>query len=223
MLDCTPTLIVLNLKYRKSVLCIESISIMVIFNDQISKYGSLPCFAWISPNDHQCVTTRSCALWSQCFLLCGCMSTKWLISSVRDKRLVSMAASCAHVNMPAVCADKAWHYGFLSLSLSASVQPWGLHKMREMDPCIGTEFFVRHLTCSWLICQTQSKQGSRRFQSLANITCLYLYKLYSLVLLCRKKFDTVADMSTVFSAKMFYVMPFSPQEIPTKSVIVVII
>lgn len=30
-----------------------------------------------------------------------------------------MATTCAHVNMPAVCADKAWHYVLLSLSLSA--------------------------------------------------------------------------------------------------------
>lgn len=38
------------------------------------------------------------------------MSAEWLISSGRDKRLVSMATSGAHVNMPAVCPDKAWHY-----------------------------------------------------------------------------------------------------------------
>lgn len=44
------------------------------------------------------------------FSLCSHMSTEWLISSGRDKRLVSMATTYAHINMAAVCSDKAWHY-----------------------------------------------------------------------------------------------------------------
>lgn len=58
---------------------------------------------------------------AQYFSLCSCMSTEWLISSGRDKRLVSMATTYAHINMPAVCADKAWRYVFLSLGLSTPV------------------------------------------------------------------------------------------------------
>lgn len=60
------------------------------------------------------------------------MSTEWLISSGRDKRLVSMATTCAHVNVPAVCADKAWHYALLSLGLSATGQPWGSPQTQEI-------------------------------------------------------------------------------------------
>lgn len=66
--------------------------------------------------------------------LCGC--SKWLISSGRDKCLVSTATSRAHVNMPAVCGDKAWHYKCLSSALSASVQPWGpVHKPPNAPVC----------------------------------------------------------------------------------------
>lgn len=71
---------------------------------------------------------------AQCCSLCSCMSAEWLISSGRDKRLVSMATTYAHINMPAVCADKAWHYVLLSLGLSTHGQPWGLHK---------------HMKCTW--------------------------------------------------------------------------
>lgn len=39
-----------------------------------------------------------------------------------------MAATCVHVNTPAVCADKAWHYAFLSEGLSDLLSPLGLHK-----------------------------------------------------------------------------------------------
>lgn len=74
---------------------------------------------------------------TQYFSICSCMSTEWLISSGRDKRLVSMATTYAPINMPAVCADKAWHYVLLSLSLSTHGQPWGLHKHRK---CTWTEF-----------------------------------------------------------------------------------
>lgn len=42
-----------------------------------------------------------------------------------------MATTCAHFNVPALCEDKAWHYVLLSLGLSASGQPWGLHKRRK--------------------------------------------------------------------------------------------
>lgn len=48
-----------------------------------------------------------------------------------------MATTCAHVNMPAVCADKAWHYVLLSLGLSAHGQPWGLHKRRKCTCILG--------------------------------------------------------------------------------------
>ena len=34
-----------------------------------------------------------------------------------------METTCAHVNMPAVCKDKAWRYIFLSEGLSALVKP----------------------------------------------------------------------------------------------------
>lgn len=74
---------------------------------------------------------------AQYFSLCSCMSTEWLISSGRDKRLVSMATTCAHVNMPAVCADKAWHYVLLSPGLSAHIQLWGLHKRRKCTWILG--------------------------------------------------------------------------------------
>lgn len=47
------------------------------------------------------------------------LSSEWLISRGRDKRLVSMATTWAHFNMPAVCTDKAWHYVSLSFSPSA--------------------------------------------------------------------------------------------------------
>lgn len=65
------------------------------------------------------------------------MSTEWLISSGQDKRLVSMATTCAHVNVSAPCADKAWHYVLLSLALSANGQPWGLHKHRKSTCIFG--------------------------------------------------------------------------------------
>lgn len=68
------------------------------------------------------------------------MSTEWLISSGRDKRLVSMATSCAHVNMPAVCADKAWHYVLLSLGSVCQRSTLGSAQMQEMYLYTGTEF-----------------------------------------------------------------------------------
>lgn len=44
-----------------------------------------------------------------------------------------MATTCAHVNMPAVCADKAWHYVLLSLGLSVRLwsTPGDLHKHKK--------------------------------------------------------------------------------------------
>lgn len=39
-----------------------------------------------------------------------------------------MAATCAHVNMPAVCEDKAWSYVSLSERPSDLFKPRGTHK-----------------------------------------------------------------------------------------------
>lgn len=68
---------------------------------------------------------------AQYFSLCSRMSTEWLISSGRDKRLVSMATTYTRINIAAVCADKAWHYVLLSRGLSTHGRPWGLHKHRK--------------------------------------------------------------------------------------------
>lgn len=51
-----------------------------------------------------------------------------------------MATTCAHVNMPAVCADKAWHYVLLSLGLSAKWSTLGSAQTQEMYLYTGTKF-----------------------------------------------------------------------------------
>lgn len=43
-----------------------------------------------------------------------------------------MATTSAHVNMPAVCADKALHYALLSLGRSAHRQPCGYAQTQDM-------------------------------------------------------------------------------------------
>lgn len=95
-----------------------------------------------------CDCKVSCPL-VQCFSLWSCMSTECLISAGRDKCPVSMATTCTHVNMPAVCEDKAWCYVFLSCGLSATVT-LGLHKCRKCT-CIVLldlvdELLAGHLT-----------------------------------------------------------------------------
>lgn len=50
-----------------------------------------------------------------------------------------MATTCAHVNMPAVCADKACYYLLLSQSLSAHGQRWGLYKHRKFTCILGQD------------------------------------------------------------------------------------
>lgn len=82
---------------------------------------------WIHLN---VIFVSQCVLysWMQWFSLCGCACVEWLISSRWDKWFFSMAATCVHVNTPAVCEDKAWHYAFLSESLSDLCSPLGLHK-----------------------------------------------------------------------------------------------
>lgn len=54
-----------------------------------------------------------------------------------------MATTCAHVNTPAVCEDKAWHYAFLSEGLSDLFSPWGPQKYKtRTDKFIRREFGV---------------------------------------------------------------------------------
>lgn len=84
------------------------------------------------------------------------MSTEWIISSRQDKRLVSTAATSAHVNMPAVCADKAWHYVLLSLCLSARDQ-LGSTQMQEMYLYIRIELGGKTLGGSADSPMTQSR------------------------------------------------------------------
>lgn len=60
-----------------------------------------------------------------------------------------MATTCAHVNMPAVYADKAWHYVLLSLGLSANGQHWGLHKRRKCTCTLGQNSEGKLLMGQW--------------------------------------------------------------------------
>lgn len=83
-----------------------------------------------------------CGFWNPAAgRLCSC--SKWLISSGRDKCLVGTATSHAHVNMPAVCGDKAWHYKCLSSALSASVQPRGSAHKPPNAPVCTSQFVLK--------------------------------------------------------------------------------
>ena len=78
----------------------------------------------------------SCRAWRPAaHRMCTCSCGERLISSAWDKCLVSMATSCAHVNMPAVCRDKAWHYNML---ICLPVFSPGIRHL-----CAGTEFVLK--------------------------------------------------------------------------------
>lgn len=122
---------------------------------------------------------------AESFSLCSCTSTEWLISRGQDKRLVSMATTCAHVNMHAVYADKAWHYVLLSLGLSANVQHWVLHKSRKCTCTLGQnsegKLLIGHLWPMTLSQRCKVKESSERVADLWQnrkvfyIVCLNFY------------------------------------------------